>query len=921
MSRILLFAFFSVSAASVRAAYQFTSVADAASFNNPYGLAVDGNGNLYVADTFNHIVEKIAPNGDVSILAGVLGAPGFVNGSGNTAKFSSPRGVAVDTSGNVFVADSGNSAIRKITPNGDVTTYASGFTAPGPWGVCLDHQGNVLVADTYSHTIKKVTATGTVSVLAGTEGISGTQDGAAINARFNRPTGLAIDSNGNIYVADTANHAIRKLTLYGLVTTLAGGGPSPGGHFGLVNGTGANALFTFPHGVAVDQEDNVYVADASNNVIRKVTSDGLVTTFAGTATAGLSNGSESMVRFFSPNGVAIDLKGNFYIADTLNSKIRIGVPDPTVPVLTTQPLSQTFAVGYSVTFTAAASGIPAPAYQWQKNGVDIGGANGRSLTIPSISVTDAGSYTVIAGNSVGSVPSAAAVLTVVPAVAPANATTGDFDNDGQSDLFWQNTVTGERSFWLMNGTTFKVGVSLGTFAPNWTIVGSGDFDHDGQTDLLWQNTITGERTIWLMNGTIFKLGVDLGTYSTDIRIVASGDFNGDGQTDVVVENTITGEASIWLMSGTTKTSEASVGIRSTAWSIAGTGDFNGDGKMDLVWQNTATGERTVWLMNGTTLSSEVSFGIVAKQFQIVGTGDYNRDGQTDLVWTDTSNGERWVWMMNGVEHTSTVALQTISLEWSMDRPVFLTAQTAHADFNADGSTDIVWQNQVTGERTISFMNGVSIASTLSLGTTSTDWVISGTGDFNQDDKPDLVWTNTVTGERTIALMDGTTVLSNVPLATISPTWTISAIGDFNYDGKPDIIWTNAATGERSIWLMNGTVFGSGISLGTVPTEWKIATAADLNGDGKGDLVWQNTSTGESSVWLMNGGYFTAGVALDSLPLQWSIVGTGDFNGDGKADLILQNTATGERVVRLMDRTIFLSSVSLGNYNTDLTIVN
>jgi hypothetical protein len=921
LNKILLLILSPLAIASAQAGYQFTSIAGTTSFNSPYGLAVDASGNVYVADSFNDVVEKITPDGTASILAGTAGAAGFVNGTGTGAQFSSPRGVAVDTNGNVFVADAGNNAIRKITPNGDVSTYASGFTVPGPWGLCVDHQGNVVVADTYSHTIRKITPAGVVSILAGADGISGTQDGAAASARFNRPTGVAVDSIGNIYVADTANHAIRKLAPYGVVTTLAGGGASPGGHFGFVNDTGANALFAFPHGVAVDSEDNVYVADASNNAIRKVTPDGVVTTFAGAATAGLVNGSEATVRFFSPNGVAIDQNGNFYIADTLNNKIRKGVPDPTIPLFTTQPLSQTFAVGYSVTFTATAVGIPAPAYQWRKNGIDISGATGSSFTIANIAVTDAAGYTVVASNSVGSVTSTAAVLTVVPAVAPASATTGDFDNDGQSDLFWQNTVTGERSFWLMNGTTFKVGVSLGMFAPDWTIVGSGDFNHDGQTDLLWQNTITGERTIWLMNGTTFSLGVDLGTYSTDLRIMGSGDFNGDGQTDIVVENTISGEATIWLMNGTTKISEASLGIRPTAWSIAGTGDFNGDGKMDLVWQNAATGERTVWLMSGTTMSSEVSLGIVAKQFQIVGTGDYNRDGKTDLVWTDTSTGERSVWMMNGLVHSSTVALQSVSLEWSMDRPVFLTAQTAHADFNADGQTDVVWQNRTTGERTISFMNGVSITSTVSLGTTSTDWVISGTGDFNQDDKPDLVWTNTVTGERTVALMDGTTVLSNVPLTTISPVWAISAIGDFNYDGKPDIVWTNTVTGERSIWLMNGTVFGSGVSLGTVPTEWKIATTADLNGDGKADLVWQNTSTGESSVWLMNGGSFTAGIALDTLPVQWSIVGTGDFNEDGKADLVLQNTATGERVIRLMNRTTFLSSVSLGIYGTDSTIGN
>jgi Immunoglobulin domain/FG-GAP-like repeat/Matrixin len=605
-------------------------------------------------------------------------------------------------------------------------------------------------------------------------------------------------------------------------------------------------------------------------------------------------------------------------AITLN--VNFSGPIYTLPTFTTEPSSQSAVEGYPITLAAAASAKPDPTFQWQKNGANIAGATGSSYTISSVSPGDAGSYQVVATNDAGSTTSDAAVLTVVSKAAAINIT-GDFDGDLQSDLVWQNTLTGERSIWLMDGTTFKLGVGLGTFAPDWTIVATGDFNHDGHPDLVWQNTITGQRSIWLMNGTALSLGVDLGTYSTDLMIAATGDFNGDGQSDLVWQNTITGERSIWLMNGTTKVSEVSLGVVPTAWSIAGTGDFNGDGKPDLVWQNAATGERTVWLMDGTTKTSVVSLGIVPKQFQIVGTGDYNHDLKTDLVLTDLETGERLIWLMDGTTHVSTVSVATISLEWSLGRPIFLTAQTAHADFNADGQTDIIWQNSTTGDRSISLMNGTTLVSTVSLGTFPAEWVISGAGDFNNDEKPDLVWTNTTTGERTVWLMDGTTKISTVPLATVPGYWLISAIGDFNFDGKPDLVWTNTLTGERSIWLLNGTVFGSGVSLGTIPTAWKIGTTADMNGDGKTDLVWQNTSTGERSVWLMNGGIFTAGLALDTLPVQWSIVGSGDFNGDGKADLLLENTVTGEKVVRLMDHTTFLSTVSLGTFDTHLSIKN
>src|SRR3978361_1464819 len=182
------------------------------------------------------------------------------------------------------------------------------------------------------------------------------------------------------------------------------------------------------------------------------------------------------------------------------------------------------------------------------------------------------------------------------------------------------------------------------------------------------------------------------------------------------------------MNGAAEPSEVRLGTLPTAWSIAGTGDFNGDGKMDLVWQNAATGERSVWLMNGTTKSTEVSLGIVAKEQQIVGTGGYHHAGKTDLVWTNTETGERTIWMMNGLVPINKVIFTLLSVEWSLGRPIFVTAQTAHADFNADGKTDIIWQNSATGDRSSTLMNGIASTSSVSLGIFASNWVISGSGD-------------------------------------------------------------------------------------------------------------------------------------------------------------------------------------------------
>lgn len=224
-----------------------------AKFNEPVGIAVDGVGNIYVAEVGNNVIRKITPGGVVSTLAGTAGLAGSTDGPSGGASFNSPKGVAVDGDGNVYVADTSNQTIRKITPAGMVSTLAgmsgAGGSADGtggnarfadPWGVAVDGAGNVYVADFYNCTIRKITAAGVVSTLAGTVGTSGNTDGMGSAARFNYPEGLAADVAGNVFVSDTHNHSIRKITPDGTVTTLAGTG-TPGS----TDGTGI-ARFSFP---------------------------------------------------------------------------------------------------------------------------------------------------------------------------------------------------------------------------------------------------------------------------------------------------------------------------------------------------------------------------------------------------------------------------------------------------------------------------------------------------------------------------------------------------------------------------------------------------------------------------------------------------------------------------------------------------
>jgi hypothetical protein len=315
-----------------------------AQFDHPVGVAVDNAGTIYVADTYNNTVRSITPAGVVTTLAGLsedtnsVGFPvgGYADGTGSAARFSFPYGVAVDTDGNVYVADGNNNAIRKVSAAGEVTTLAglagsSGSTDgtgtaarfSSPFGVTVDSTGNVYVADGGNNTIRKVTPTGVVTTLAGQPGSSGSNDGLGSAARFNFPASVAVDSAGTVYVADQYNQTIRKVTPAGGVTTLAGLAGVPGS----TDGTGTAARFNSPTGVGVDGAGNVYVADHSGNTIRKVTPEGIVSTLAGLAgNFGSADGTAGAALFNNPAGVAVDGAGNLYVADTGNDTIRQGSP-------------------------------------------------------------------------------------------------------------------------------------------------------------------------------------------------------------------------------------------------------------------------------------------------------------------------------------------------------------------------------------------------------------------------------------------------------------------------------------------------------------------------------------------------------------------------------------------------------------------
>ena len=297
-----------------------------ASFNHPSGMVVDESGNLYVSDHENHSIRKITPLGEVSTFAGT-GKPGAEDGDRLVATFNHPYGLALDSKGNLYVGDVSNHSVRRISVDGKVTTLAGGRRGfsdrkgelamfDNPHGVAVDAKSNVYVADSFNNRIRKITPDGTTTTVAG-NGNDGFVDGSAENAEFFVPIGIVVDDRGNIYVGDEGNSSIRKIGANGKVGTLAGNGK-----FSFSDGVGANATFNAPGGIALDRAGNLYVADYLNNCIRRVSTSGEVRKIAGKLDKGFADGAPSEALFYYPFGIAVDQSGVVYVGDHFNHRIR-----------------------------------------------------------------------------------------------------------------------------------------------------------------------------------------------------------------------------------------------------------------------------------------------------------------------------------------------------------------------------------------------------------------------------------------------------------------------------------------------------------------------------------------------------------------------------------------------------------------------
>jgi sugar lactone lactonase YvrE len=471
--------------------------------NGPYNIASDSQGNVYIADTANNRVRKVSINGTLTTVAGT-GIASFSGdgGAATNARINSPDGVALDATGNLLIADTSNNRIRKVDTNGIITTIAgkssAGFsgdggtatnaTLNGPFGVTMDGDGNLFIADTSNTRLRKVDTNGIITTVAGKSGsIFSGDGGAATNAGLSA-YGLAVDSAGNVFVADRNNNRVRQVDSYGVITTIAGAGSSAfSGDGGAATNAGVSA-----YGVAIDNYGDLFIADRLNNRIRRVDPYGIITTIAGTNGAGFSSdgipATNSLLS--NPNGIALDGYGRYLVADTSNNRVRRFGQGPAVvidlitpsdagqytlvinsrfgsvtssvatltvlspPSFIKQPVNQSAGLGSNATFTVIAAGTAPLVYQWQRSGTNLLGQTNVNLNLEGVHWADAGDYGVIITNNYGSVTSVVAMLTVGVPPSIVGQSASQMVVAGTS-LVLSVAVSGDGAFfyhWQFNGT-------------------------------------------------------------------------------------------------------------------------------------------------------------------------------------------------------------------------------------------------------------------------------------------------------------------------------------------------------------------------------------------------------------------------------------------------------------------------------------
>lgn len=531
----------------------------------PFDVAVAPDGTIYVTDQY--AVKRVNADGTVTLLAGSATESAYLDGQGAAARFRNPQGLTVHSTGILYVADAGFTGIRRVTPAGEVTTVAritwctdcpeyqqQNLDACNPTDVAANSANLLFVAAQcpFGGAIYTLTTGGALSLFTGSPTRLFARDGSPATASIEASGLLTMDSQGNLYTAEDSTSLIRRITASGTIITVGGSLR----HYSSNYGIGAYAIFDQPFGIALDPRGPIAVTDRRDNsrVLR-----GLRATAVGSTVAGRGD--------FNGDG-----KPDLLWRNTHTGEVLI----------------------------------------WFMNGT-----------------------TVVSGSAY-----------IPVGLSYALAAVADLDGDGKSDLVWYDHLAGSTDIWLMDGATRRSSRQYVTMASPWDLAGTGDFNGDTRSDLLWRNASSGANLIWYMNGDQVVSGSAYFYVEPNFKVAAVADFDGNDRADIVWYDGIGGVIDIWRMNGHTLLGSRDYNTMAHPWDIVGSADMNGDSRPDLVWRNAQTGAVFTWFVAGGAVTNGSAYVYADKSFTLPTVADFNRDGHSDLVWYDGTRGVIDVWLMN-----------------------------------------------------------------------------------------------------------------------------------------------------------------------------------------------------------------------------------------------------------------------------------
>jgi len=905
--------------------------ATAANMQGATDVVVDAAGNIYVSQFNANRIRKIATNGVVTTLIG--GTTGFSgdNGLAINAAMDRPDGLAVDSIGNVYFSDRGNRRVRRIAPNGVITTIAgngsgatsgdnglavnAGVTAPS--GLVLDAAGNLYIADQVANRIRKVTPGGIITTVAGTgvEGFTGDM-GQATAATLSRPTDVDIDSAGNLYITDLGNTALRKVAANGVINTIftstnmsthtsvdgagnlyfadigacalmkltgptvtriVGSGTACGDGGNGTAGTATNIGAV--EGIAIDSAGNVIFVDADYARVRKLTKATSIHTIVAGIGGDIPNGTLANNAALSANmGIAVATNGDLVMSELTHRRVR------------RLSAGRVYTLGGSGLFKdrgTCATALPCPAtdmvlYQiygvaYGNNGAVLVADRGRARVF---SITPDGNLGIFAGttrsgdNGDGG-PAGNAIID--PYGLARDAAGNIYITDTRANRIRKvdtgGTITtiagtGAIGFSGDGGPATSAKLSVPTAL---AIDAAGNlYVADNGNLRVRKITPTGVITTIAGNGADAITGNGGAATSAAIGQVRGIAVDTSGAVYLAGNGTlrrVRTDGRIESLPGWTHYS-MSLAFRSGLLYVgtqegliytlpvgSRTSDYDGDGRSDILWRNGQTGANALWKAANSAQAQTLT-GASNLAWKILGQGDFDGDGKDDIFWRNVQDGSNVIW--RSANYATQIAVSRVpDLNWSM---------VGVGDFDNDGKADLVWRHGTTGQNVI-WRSGNSATTTTLTSTTDKNWKIVGVGDFNGDGVSDLLWRNVVTGANVI-WRSGNFASSQAVTGVTDVAWKVQAVGDFNGDGGADIFWRKPGTGQNVIW--NDALSTSTRAVATAVAQWSLVAVGDYDGDGKSDLLWRNTVTGAGTIWL--GGDATKVQAVTGVTNQaWTVV--------------------------------------------------